>query len=68
MIGIPEITEQGINVQMLFDNQTAIGGAIDVQSTLNPALNGAYEIYKLAYELSSHETQWYYRAEAKRLS
>lgn len=66
MIGIPEITEQGIKVQFLFDNETVIGGELIVKSELNPAVNGSYEIYKLSFDLSSRDTPWYYTAEAKR--
>lgn len=66
MIGIPEITEQGVKVRFLFDNETVIGGELVIKSELNPAVNGSYEIYKLGFELSSRDTPWYYTAEAKR--
>jgi len=66
MIGIPEFTEQGIKVKMLFDNQTVLGGGLDVTSKLNPAANGVYTVYKLAFELASRDTPFYYIAEATR--
>lgn len=68
MIGIPEITEQGVKVQFLFDNETVVGGELVIKSELNPAVNGSYEIFKLSFDLSSRDTAWYYTAEAKRLS
>lgn len=67
MIGIPEFTERGIKVRMLFDNQVALGGALDVRSTLNPAATGIYSIYKLDFELSNRDVPFYYTAEAQRI-
>jgi hypothetical protein len=66
MIGIPEITEQGIKVKFLLDNQTALGGALQVQSIMYPAVNGNYIIYKLGFEIASRDTPFYWIAEAKR--
>jgi hypothetical protein len=68
MIGIPEFTEQGIKVKMLFDNQTVLGGGINVTSKLNPAANGLYTVFKLGFELASRDTPFYYVAECTRAS
>ncbi len=67
MIGIPEITEQGIKVKFLFLPNVTLGGALAVESVMNPAANGTYCIYKLAFDLSNRDTNFYYTAEAKRL-
>lgn len=66
MIGIPEFTEQGIKVKMLFDNQTVLGGGIRIVSKLNPAANGLYTVFKLGFELASRDTPFYYIAECTR--
>lgn len=66
MIGIPEFTEQGIKVKMLFDNQTTLGGALKITSKLNPAANGSYTIFKLGFELANRDTPFYLIAEATR--
>ena len=68
MIGIPEFTETGIKVKLLFDNQTVLGGALRVTSRLNPAANGLYTVAKLGFELASRDTPFYYIAEAVRAS
>jgi hypothetical protein len=68
MIGVPEFTDQGIKVKMLFDNQTVLGAGLQVTSKMNPAANGLYVIYKLDFELASRDTPWYYIAEGKRPS
>jgi hypothetical protein len=66
MIGIPEITEQGIRVKYLLDNISRLGGGLDIVSTVYPAVNGSYIIYKLGFEISNRETPFYYIAEAAR--
>lgn len=66
MIGIPEFTEQGIKVKMLFDNQTDLGYGLNITSIMNPAANGEYIVYKLSFELTSRDTAFYLAAEAMR--
>lgn len=66
MIGIPEFTETGIKVKLLFDNQTVLGGALRVTSRLNPAANGLYTVAKLGFELASRDAPFHYIAEATR--
>lgn len=67
MIGIPEITEQGLKVKFLLDNITTLGGMLRVQSVSNPATNGDYVIYKLGFEIASRDTPFYWIAEGKRM-
>jgi hypothetical protein len=66
LIGIPEFTEQGLKVKMLFDNATTLGGGLRVSSKLNPAANGVYTIFKMGFELSNRDTPFYYIAECTR--
>jgi len=66
MIGLPSATERGVNVQILFDLETVLGGEIKLTSELNPALDGSYTIYKLDFDLSSRDTAFYYDIEATR--
>lgn len=67
MIGIPELTEHGVKVTFLLDSQTALGGALEIDSQIYPALNGVYAIYKLGFSIASRDTPFYYIAECKRL-
>lgn len=67
MIGLPQQTEQGIRVTYLYDPSSRVGGELRMQSAANPALSGAYAIYKLGWELSTHEAPFYTTAEASRL-
>lgn len=66
LIGVPQFTEQGIKVKMLFDNQTTLGSGLDVTSVMLPAANGLYTVFKLAFELTNRDTPWYYIAEGTR--
>jgi len=66
MIGIPEFTEYGVKVRMLFDNQTVIGGGLDIRSEMNPAADGLYTVSKLGFEIASRDVPFYYIAEATR--
>ena len=67
LVGIPEPTEQGIRVNMLYDNQTVVGGRLDLTSNLYPNLTGRYVIYKLFYHLTNRDTPFYLTAEANRM-
>ena len=67
MIGLPSISAQGVKVKYLFSNLSVIGGSLIVDSKINTAANGTYEIYKMTYELASRDNPFYITAEAKRL-
>lgn len=67
MVGIPKGTERGVNVTFLIDPETALGGALRIQSELNKALNGDYVINQLAFDAQSHDTPFFYTAQATRL-
>lgn len=66
MIGIPEATERGVKVQILFDLETELGARMDLSSELNPALDGSYTMYKIDFDLASRDTPWYLDIEASR--
>lgn len=67
MVGIPKGTERGVNVQFLIDPETALGGALRIQSELNKSLNGDYVITQLGFDAQSHDTAFFYTAQASRL-
>lgn len=66
LVGIPELTEHGVKVKFLLDPQAKLGGRLDLESDIYPAVNGSYSIYTLAYELATRDTPWYCIAECKR--
>lgn len=66
MIGIPELTEQGVRVACLMDNQTTVGGALQIESQLYPSINGLYSIFKMGFNIASRDTPFYYICDCKR--
>lgn len=66
MIGIPEATERGVRVKILYDLETDLGGLLRLTSELNPALDGDYTVYKMAFDLASRDLPFYWTLEASR--
>ena len=66
MIGIPEVTEHGVKVTYLLDNQSKLGGALQLQSGVYTSLNGNYTIYKLNWNIATREKPFYWIAECLR--
>jgi len=62
MIGVPELTEEGVQVTFLFNNIAQLGGELELMSTSNPSLNGNYTIVKLSFDLTNRDTFFYYTA------
>ena len=59
MVGIPELTEQGIKVKMMFEPHSKCGGLIQVRSRINPGANGKYIIYQMDYDLANRSENFY---------
>ena len=53
MVGIPQITELGVSVQILYQPGVRVGDAIELTSVLNPSANGSYTIYDLKFALAT---------------
>lgn len=66
MIGIPEVDERGVKVKMLMDQHTGLGTLLDIESTLNPAANGRFTVYKMRENCSMRGQPFYIEAEATR--
>lgn len=62
MVGIPRPTLRGVDVTYLIDGESAVGGALTVESLLNPAANGTYVIEQLSFEVASHSDPFFYTA------
>lgn len=66
MVGIPEITDQGVKVTMMLTPSVKLGGGITIKSKLNPAASGAFTIYKLMFDVSNRDIPFYTIVEAKK--
>ncbi len=67
MIGVPELTEQGVRVTFLYDPATRLGSEIEIVSDQYREAEGRYVIYKLNYQITNRDVPFYYIAEARRL-
>jgi len=67
MIGVPELTELGVRIRVLYTNELAPGNLMSVSSSLNPAASGSYEMYKITFDLTNREQAWYAVIEGRRL-
>lgn len=67
MVGIPKGNEKGLTVTFLIDPTTTLGGALRIESQINKSLNGDYLITQLKFDAQSHETPFFYTAQATRL-
>lgn len=59
MVGIPEVTEQGIKVKMMFEPFSKCGGEIEIKSVMNPVADGEYIIFKMTYDIANRSDQFY---------
>lgn len=67
MVGLPKVTEKGVEVQYLIDGESALGGMLRLDSKMNKAANGDYKIEQLRFDVASHEDPFFYTATCKRL-
>jgi hypothetical protein len=59
MIGIPKLTEHGVEVVTLFDSGFKVGGKIQLSSIKNPSANGEYIIHQIQFDLSNYANSFY---------
>jgi hypothetical protein len=67
MVGVPKPTEKGLKVTFLIDADTVLGGALRLQSQINPAANGDYVITQLSFDVATHDSPFWYTALATRV-
>lgn len=60
MIGVPQITDLGVSVKLLINEEIKVGYPVTVKSDINPAANGDFFIFKLSFEIASRDTSFYW--------
>lgn len=60
MVGIPQVTDIGVTVKMMFNNQINLGGSVTINSQINPAANGTYKIIQIYYEVASRDQPFWF--------
>jgi hypothetical protein len=60
MVGIPQPTAGGCIVKMMLDNSIQIGGEVQVESIINPGVNGNYIVRQMDFDIASRDTPFWY--------
>lgn len=60
MVGIPQVTDQGVTVRVMINSGIYIGGSVTINSMVNPAANGTFKVVKMDYEIASRDQPFYY--------
>lgn len=66
MIGQPELTDIGVRVRYMLDQNSKLGGKLTIDSKQNPTLSGDYIIYNLWDVVALRDTAWYTVADCMR--
>lgn len=65
LIGVPQVTEVGVQVKTMIQPAIALGRNIMLQSKMIPYVNGPYYIYKITYEIASRAEPFWYTLDCK---
>lgn len=68
MIGVPTTTELGVNVKALIGTEIRPFDLVTVQSSINPAANGTFVVYKLGFDIASRDTPFYWNIEMRQVN
>ena len=63
MVGIPQVTVNGVLVRTMVDNSLKLGCEIQVISTVNPVANGNYFIRAIHFDIASRDEPFFYTLE-----
>ena len=58
MLASPMQKQQGVTISGLFNPLVQPGRLVQVDSAVNPDLNGSYKVHTLAFSGDSHSSQW----------
>ena len=67
LIGIPELTEQGVRLKYLMSPLSVVGGALQVESSVWKGINGLYRIFQLGWDIATRDDPFYWIADCKRI-
>lgn len=56
-------SDSGVKIQMLYDPVTTIGTPVELETSLNPSINGAYVVYRSDYHVANRADPFYLNVE-----
>lgn len=59
MIGIPRLTQLGVDIRALMDSNIKIGERVGLKSSLIPSANGQYWVFAITYVGGLRDTEFY---------
>ena len=66
-MGIPQVTQQGVNVTVMINPEIQLGGTVTIDSAMNPAANGTYKVIKINFEIANRDEPFWYILETSNL-
>jgi len=60
MVGVPQVSSEGVFVQTLCDRDILIGGAVEIESVINPAANGRFTVASIGFDVANRDQPFYY--------
>jgi len=60
MVGVPQVTQFGVVVRVMINPQIKLGGRVRIDSLINPAANGFYNVIQINFEVASRDVPFYY--------
>lgn len=60
MVGVPQVTDSGVNVRVMINNGIKLGGSVTIQSDLNPAANGTFKVVQILFDVANRDNPFWY--------
>lgn len=60
MVGIPQVSSEGVTVRIMVDNSIKIGGDVRIESIVNPSANGTYKVNQINFDIANRAQPFYY--------
>lgn len=60
MVGVPQVTSEGVYVKMLIDRDIRVGSSVEIESLINPAANGKFKVINIGFDVANRDTPFFY--------
>jgi hypothetical protein len=60
MVGIPQPVWDGVLVKVMAASTIQLGGKVNIQSKLNPSVDGEYYVWQINFEIASRDHPFWY--------
>ena len=67
LVGVPQLTSQGVNATVMYDQSPALAGKAEIESIQVPFASGTFYIFQLDFSLANRDKPWYLTMKTSRL-